>query len=108
MMKRKVEVVGATTKGIEFLFKKNKIASVNGTGRISAAGKVEVVGDDDAVKDTLSAKNILIASGSEVMPLPGVSIDEKTIVSSTGALEIDSVPKRMAVIGAGIIGLELG
>jgi dihydrolipoamide dehydrogenase len=108
MMKRKGEVVGATTKGIEFLFKKNKITSVNGTGRIAAAGKVEVVGEDGAVKDTLSAKSILIASGSEVMPLPGVEIDEETIVSSTGALEIGSVPRRMAVIGAGIIGLELG
>jgi dihydrolipoamide dehydrogenase len=108
MLKRKGEVVGATTKGIEFLFKKNKIAWLQGAGRIEAAGKVSVVGDDGAVKETVSAKNILIASGSEVTPLPGVAIDEKRIVSSTGALELAEVPKRLVVVGAGIIGLELG
>jgi dihydrolipoamide dehydrogenase len=108
MMKRKGEVVGATTKGVEFLFKKNKIATFNGTGRIDKAGVVSVLGADGAVKDTLAAKNILIASGSEVTPLPGVVIDEKKIVSSTGGLELTEVPKRLVVIGAGIIGLELG
>ena len=108
LMKRKGEVVGATTKGIEFLFKKNKIASFNGTGRIDRAGAVSVLGADGAVKHTLATKNILIASGSEVTPLPGVTIDEKKIVSSTGALELAEVPKRMVVVGAGIIGLELG
>jgi dihydrolipoamide dehydrogenase len=108
MLKRKGEVVGATTKGIEFLFKKNKIVWLQGAGRIEAAGKVAVVGDDGAAKDTVSAKSILIASGSEVTPLPGVAIDEKKIVSSTGALELTEVPKRMVVVGAGIIGLELG
>jgi len=113
LMKRKGEVVGATTKGIEFLFKKNRIASFRGTGRIEAPSKdqmnsVAVLGDDGAVKDTLATKNILIASGSEVMPLPGVTIDEKKIVSSTGALELSEVPKRLVVVGAGIIGLELG
>ena len=108
MMKRKGEVVGATTKGIEFLFKKNKIAWLQGAGRIDAAGKVSVLGPDGAVKDAVSAKNILIAAGSEVTPLPGVAIDEKKIVSSTGALELASVPKRLVVVGAGIIGLELG
>jgi len=108
MMKRKGEVVGATTKGIEFLFKKNKIASFRGAGRIEAAGSVAVVGEDGAVKETLAARNILIASGSEVTPLPGVTIDEKRIVSSTGALELGEVPKRLVVVGAGIIGLELG
>ncbi len=108
MMKRKGEVVGATTKGIEFLFKKNKIASYRGVGRIEAPGSVAVVGDDGAVRETLSAKNILIASGSEVTPLPGVTIDEKKVVSSTGALELAEVPKRMVVVGAGVIGLELG
>jgi dihydrolipoamide dehydrogenase len=107
LMKRKGEVVEATTKGVAFLFKKNKIASYTGSGRIEAPGKdqmnsVAVVGDDGAVKDTLATKNILIASGSEVTPLPGVTIDEKKIVSSTGALE------RLVVVGAGIIGLELG
>ena len=108
MLKRKGEVVGATTKGIEFLFKKNKIVWLQGAGRIEAAGKVVVVGDDGAVKDTVSASNILIASGSEVTPLPGVTIDEKKIVSSTGALELTEVPRRMVVVGGGIIGLELG
>ena len=80
-MKRKVDVVEATTKGVAFLFKKNKIASFQGTGRIEKAGSVAVVGDDGAVKDTLTARNILIASGSEVTPLPGVTVDEKKIVS---------------------------
>jgi dihydrolipoamide dehydrogenase len=108
MMKRKGEVVGATTKGIEFLFKKNKITWLQGAGRIEAAGKVSVLGPDGAVKDTTTAKNILIAAGSEVTPLPGVTIDEKKIVSSTGALELASVPKHLVVVGAGIIGLELG
>jgi len=108
MMKRKAEVVGATTKGIEFLFKKNKIATFNGSGRIDKAGAVSVLGADGAVKDALAAKNILIATGSEVTPLPGVAIDEKKIVSSTGALELAEVPRRLVVVGAGIIGLELG
>ena len=108
MMKRKGEVVDATTKGVEFLFKKNKIAWFQGTGRIDKAGAVAVLGDDGAVKDTLAAKNILIATGSEVTPLPGVAIDEKKIVSSTGALELAEVPKHLVVVGAGIIGLELG
>ncbi|UYN95746.1 MAG: dihydrolipoyl dehydrogenase [Enhydrobacter sp.] len=108
MMKRKTEVVGATTKGIEFLFKKNKIASYRGIGRIEAVDSVAVVSDDGAVTEMLSAKNVLIASGSEVTPLPGVAIDEKRIVSSTGALELAEVPKRLVVVGAGIIGLELG
>ncbi len=107
-MKRKGEVVDATTKGVAFLFKKNKITSYTGAGRIEAPGSVAVLGDDGAVKDTLSAKNILIATGSEVTPLPGVTIDEKKIVSSTGALELTEVPKRLVVVGAGIIGLELG
>src|SRR5919106_1051987 len=108
MMKRKAEVVDATTKGVAFLFRKNKITSFQGTGRIDKAGAVSVLGDDGAVKDTLAAKNILIASGSEVTPLPGVSVDEKKIVSSTGALELAEVPKHLVVVGAGIIGLELG
>jgi dihydrolipoamide dehydrogenase len=107
-MKRKGEVVDATTKGVAFLFRKNKITAFQGTGRIEKAGSVVVLGDDGAVKDTLAAKNILIASGSEVTPLPGVTVDEKKIVSSTGALELAEVPKRLVVVGAGIIGLELG
>ncbi|HYD05042.1 MAG TPA: dihydrolipoyl dehydrogenase [Reyranella sp.] len=107
-MKRKADVVEATTKGVAFLFKKNKIAAFQGIGRIEAAGAVAVVGDDGAIKETLATKNILIASGSEVIPLPGVAIDEKKIVSSTGALELSEVPRRLVVVGAGIIGLELG
>jgi dihydrolipoamide dehydrogenase len=108
MMKRKGEVVDATTKGVAFLFRKNKIASFQGTGRIEAAGAVTVLADDGSPKEALTTKNILIASGSEVTPLPGVTIDEKKIVSSTGALDFDEVPKQLIVIGAGIIGLELG
>jgi dihydrolipoamide dehydrogenase len=108
LMKRKAEVVDATTKGVAFLFRKNKITSFQGTGRIDKAGSVAVLGEDGAVKDTLAARNILIASGSEVMPLPGVVVDEKKIVSSTGALELAEVPKHLVVVGAGIIGLELG
>jgi dihydrolipoamide dehydrogenase len=108
LMKRKGEVVDATTRGVAFLFRKNKITSFQGTGRIEKAGSVVVLGDDGVVKDTLAAKNILIASGSEVTPLPGVAVDEKKIVSSTGALELAEVPKHLVVVGAGIIGLELG
>src|SRR5499427_1998498 len=108
MMKRKGEVVDATTMGVAFLFRKNKITSFQGTGRIDKAGAVSVLGDDGAAKDTLATRNILIASGSEVTPLPGVTVDEKKIVSSTGALELAEVPKRLVVVGAGIIGLELG
>jgi len=108
LMKRKSEVVDATTKGVAFLFRKNKITAFQGTGRIEKAGSVVVLGDDGAIKDTLAAKNILIASGSEVTPLPGVAVDEKKIVSSTGALELAEVPKHLVVVGAGIIGLELG
>ncbi|HKH67905.1 MAG TPA: dihydrolipoyl dehydrogenase [Reyranella sp.] len=108
LMKRKGEVVDATTKGVAFLFRKNKITSFQGTGRIDKVGAVSVLGDDGAVKDTLATKNILIASGSEVTPLPGAVVDEKKIVSSTGALELAEVPKHLVVVGAGIIGLELG
>jgi len=108
LMKRKGEVVDATTKGVAFLFRKNKITAFQGTGRIEKADSVVVLGDDGVVKDTLAAKNILIASGSEVTPLPGVAVDEKKIVSSTGALELAEVPRHLVVVGAGIIGLELG
>jgi dihydrolipoamide dehydrogenase len=107
-MKRKGEVVDATTKGVAFLFRKNKVTAFQGTARIDKAGSVVVLGEDGAVKDTLAAKHILIASGSEVTPLPGVTVDEKKIVSSTGALELAEVPRHLVVVGAGIIGLELG
>lgn len=98
----KKSTVETNTKGIEFLFKKNKIDWLKGWGKIAGQGKVEVDGT------VHSAKNIVIASGSEVTPLKGVEIDEKTVVSSTGALDLPEVPKRLAVIGAGVIGLELG
>lgn len=107
MMARKSKVVEDLTKGIEFLFKKNKVELVQGMGRIAAPGKVGVKPAKGA-KKTLTAGNILIATGSEVAPLPGVDIDEKQIVSSTGALELGAVPKHMVVVGAGYIGLELG
>jgi dihydrolipoamide dehydrogenase len=102
MLKRKDDVVEGLTKGIEGLFKKNKVTYVVGSGEIIAPGQVKVNGE------ILKTKNIIIATGSEVMPLPGIEIDEKTIVSSTGALALKSVPKRMIVIGGGYIGLELG
>ncbi|OSQ53056.1 dihydrolipoyl dehydrogenase [Marivita geojedonensis] len=102
MLSYKDDVIGQNTKGIEFLFKKNKIDWLKGWGSIPAAGKVKV-GDD--VHD---AKNIIIASGSEASSLPGIEIDEKVVVTSTGALELPKIPKKMIVIGAGVIGLELG
>jgi dihydrolipoamide dehydrogenase len=102
MLSYKDDVIATNTKGIEFLFKKNKIDWIKGWGSIPEAGKVKV-GDD--VHD---AKNIIVASGSEVSSLKGVEIDEKTVVSSTGALELGKIPKDLIVIGAGVIGLELG
>jgi dihydrolipoamide dehydrogenase len=107
MMAQKAESVTALTKGIEFLFKKNKVEWVKGAGRIAGPGKVEVVAEDGAVT-TLEARNIVIATGSEPSPLPGVEVDNKRIVDSTGALSLPEVPKSLVVIGAGIIGLELG
>lgn len=105
MMGQKESTVTGLTQGIEFLFKKNKVTYVKGTASLQGGGRIEVTGDD---AQTLKAKNILIATGSEVTPLPNVEIDEKQIVSSTGALELPKVPKKMIVIGAGVIGLELG
>ncbi|WP_300552622.1 dihydrolipoyl dehydrogenase [Maricaulis sp.] len=106
MMQQKAEAVDGLTKGIEFLFKKNGVDYIRGKGRIAGAGTVEVDGEDGA--KTLSAKHIVIATGSEVTPLPGVEIDEDRVVSSTGALELDKVPGKLILIGAGVIGLELG
>jgi len=107
MMAQKATSVGQLTKGIEFLFKKNKVDWVKGAGRIAGAGKVEVTGPDGAVT-ALGAKNIVIATGSLPSGLPGVEVDQKRIVDSTGALSLPEVPKSLLVIGAGIIGLELG
>jgi dihydrolipoamide dehydrogenase len=102
MQAYKADVVGQNTKGIEFLFKKNKVTWLKGWATIPAPGQVKV-GDD-----THSAKNIVIATGSEATSLPGVTVDEETIVTSTGALTLGKVPKTMVVIGAGVIGLEMG
>jgi len=107
MMARKDKVVADLTKGIEFLLRKNKVAYVKGTGRIAAVGKVEVALSAGGA-ETLKAGNIVIATGSETTPLPGIDIDEKRVVSSTGALALRKVPKQLVVIGAGVIGLELG
>ena len=102
MLSYKQDTIDTNTKGIEFLFKKNKVDWIKGWASIPEAGKVKV-GDD-----VHEAKNIIIASGSEVSPLKGVEVDEKVVVTSTGALELTKVPKKMVVIGAGVIGLELG
>ena len=107
MMAFKDEGVSGNVKGIDFLFKKNKIEPVRGTGRIAAPGKVEVTAEDGSTQ-VLETKAIVIATGSDVTRLPGIEIDERTVVSSTGALALPAVPKRMLVIGAGVIGLELG
>jgi len=102
MLGYKDNVIGQNTKGIEFLFKKNKVDWIKGWASIPAAGQVQVGAE------VHTAKNIIIASGSESASLPGVEVDEKVVVTSTGALELGKVPKKMVVIGAGVIGLELG
>ncbi|GAX80721.1 hypothetical protein CEUSTIGMA_g8156.t1 [Chlamydomonas eustigma] len=107
MQKQKDTAVSGLTKGIEGLFKKNKVEYVKGWGKIVGPNKVEVALSDGGSK-IIDTKNIIIATGSEVTPLPGVPIDEKKIVSSTGALVLKEVPKTMVVIGAGYIGLEMG
>jgi dihydrolipoamide dehydrogenase len=104
---QKTESVGALTKGIEFLFRKNKAEWIKGRGRIAGAGKVVVTGEDGTERE-LQTKNIVIATGSEPTPLPGVGFVENRIVDSTGALALPEVPKKLVVVGAGIIGLELG
>jgi len=108
MMARKDKVVGDLTKGIEFLFKKNKIAWIKGTGRIAAPGKIAVQLVDGGGTQELDAKSIIIATGSDSLALPGVEIDEKQIVSSTGALSLGKVPEHLVVVGGGYIGLEMG
>ncbi|MEP2947660.1 MAG: dihydrolipoyl dehydrogenase [Lentilitoribacter sp.] len=109
MMKHKEAVIKSNVDGVAFLMKKNKIDTFTGTGSIAAAGKVTVTADDGSKQD-LEAKNIVIATGSDVAGIPGVDvdIDEKVIVSSTGALELEKVPGKMVVVGGGVIGLELG
>jgi dihydrolipoyl dehydrogenase len=108
MMKFKDEGVDGNVKGVEFLLKKNKIDAIHGAGRITAPGQIAVAPVNGGEPKTLATKNIVIATGSDVARLPGIEIDEKRVVSSTGALELPEVPKKMLVVGAGIIGLELG
>ncbi|KQY98047.1 dihydrolipoamide dehydrogenase [Pseudolabrys sp. Root1462] len=107
MLKFKQDAIDGNVKGVDFLFKKNKIDTHYGFGRIAAPGKVEVKAADGKVT-TLETKSIVIATGSDVAKLRGIDIDEKRIVSSTGALSLPEVPKNLLVIGAGVIGLELG
>ncbi len=107
MMAFKDQGVDGNIKGVDFLLKKNKIDAFHGTARIAAAGKVEVKGADGKTQ-TLDTKAIVIATGSDVAKLRGIDIDERRIVSSTGALSLPEVPKHLVVVGAGVIGLELG
>ncbi|MCO5091449.1 dihydrolipoyl dehydrogenase [Bosea sp. (in: a-proteobacteria)] len=107
MMAHKQETIDANVTGVGFLLKKNKIDAFHGTASIPAAGKVVVTAGDGKTQE-LATKNIVIATGSESAPLPGVAVDEKTVVTSTGALELGSVPKELVVVGAGVIGLEIG
>src|SRR5215469_15452648 len=107
MMARKDKVVGTLTRGVEFLFRKNKVEWLRGRGRIAAPGGVLVIGPEGSTRE-IEANSIIIAAGSESMPLPGIDIDEERIVSSTGALSLERVPERLIVIGGGYIGLELG
>jgi len=107
MMTFKDEGVDGNVKGVAFLLKKNKVDTFQGVGRIAASGKVEVKGAEGKAQ-MLDTKAIVIATGSDVARLPGISIDEKRVVSSTGALVLDKVPAKLLVIGAGVIGLELG
>ena len=106
LMANKDEIVGDLTKGIEFLFKKHKVDYLQGSGSIEKAGVVVVTAGKK--KSTYETKNILIATGSDSAPLPGVEVDEKQIVTSTGAIALPKVPKHLVVIGGGVIGLELG
>ncbi len=107
MMGRKDKVVADLTKGIEFLFKKNGVTYLKGMGRLLGQGKVEILGEGGR-REIVAAKHVVIATGSDVTPLKGVEIDEKRIVSSTGALMLGSVPEHLIVIGGGVIGLEMG
>ncbi|MBB4657692.1 dihydrolipoyl dehydrogenase [Parvularcula dongshanensis] len=106
MLAQKDEAVAGLTNGIDYLFKKNKVEGIHGKGRITGKGQVTVTGPDG--EKQLTAKNIVVATGSDVLSLPGVTIDEERIVSSTGALSLPEVPKKLIVVGGGYIGLELG
>jgi dihydrolipoamide dehydrogenase len=107
MMNFKQQGIDGNVKGVEFLMKKNKIDVISGKGKILGTGKVEVSGSDGKTQ-LVETKNIVIATGSDIARLKGIEIDEKRIVSSTGALSLDKVPSRLLIVGAGVIGLELG
>ena len=107
MMGAKDKTVEDLTKGIEFLFKKNKVTWLRGTGSFAGKGEIDVAFNDGG-SERIRAKNTIIATGSDVVSLPGIDIDEETIVSSTGALALKKIPEKMVVIGGGVIGLELG
>jgi len=107
MLKAKETSVTSLTKGVEGLFKKNKVDYIKGEASFESPTRISV-NLLDGGQTSIEGKNIIIATGSEVMPFPGIEIDEKQIVSSTGALELQEVPKKMVVIGGGVIGLEMG
>ena len=107
MMAHKEEGVDALTKGVQFLFKKNKVDGIDGAAEFVAPGRVRVTLNEGGTEE-IEAKSFVIATGSEPMGLPGIEIDEKSVVSSTGALSLPKVPKHMLVVGGGYIGLELG
>ncbi|HLZ04934.1 MAG TPA: FAD-dependent oxidoreductase, partial [Bradyrhizobium sp.] len=106
MMNFKQQGIDGNVKGVEFLMKKNKIDVIHGAGRIVSAGKLEVSAGGKT--QTVETKNIVIATGSDIARLKGIEIDEKRVVSSTGALSLDKVPGKLLIVGAGVIGLELG
>jgi len=108
MLARKDKVVGENTRGVDFLFRKNKIDYVKGNARIAAPGKVAVTLNDGGKRELAAKKAIVIATGSDSADLPGIAVDEKRIVSSTGSLTLDSVPRSLVVVGGGYIGLEMG
>lgn len=108
VMEQKRNTVKALTGGIASLYKKNKVEWVKGHGKITSPNQVNALGPDGSVISTINTKNIIIATGSEVTPFPGLELDEKQIISSTGCLSLSQVPKKFIVIGAGVIGLELG
>ena len=106
MMEQKDKAVSGLTKGIEMLFKKNKITRYVGHGRLADKNKVEIIKENGEI-EKIEAKTIVIATGSDFFEISGLQYDEKTIISSTGALALKEVPKTMVVIGGGVIGLEL-
>ncbi|KAK9448131.1 uncharacterized protein V1518DRAFT_438619 [Limtongia smithiae] len=107
-LKAKDDAVTGLTKGIETLFKQNKVDYYKGTGKILGPNEIEVTGNPGEPSAVLKAKNIIIATGSEPTPFPGITVDEKKIVTSTGAIALEKIPEKMVIIGGGIIGLELG